>query len=67
MDAETRARYEAALRTLDADERAALLGRMEHGGSYADLARLLGRPSAGAARMAVSRALARLARAMASR
>ena len=43
------------------DEREAIIARVEMDGSYQDVAVALGKPSAGAARMAVSRALLRLA------
>jgi RNA polymerase sigma-70 factor (ECF subfamily) len=57
--------YEAALARLGEDDRAAIVGRIELGLPYAELAPLLGKPSAGAANMAVSRALVRLAKEMA--
>lgn len=58
-------RYEAALETLRPEEREALLGRLELGLPYPQLAVHLGKPSPDAARMAVSRALVRLAQEMA--
>lgn len=58
---ETLERYEAALERLRPDEREAIIGRVELGQSYVELARHLDKPSADAARMAVVRALARLA------
>jgi RNA polymerase sigma-70 factor (ECF subfamily) len=58
-------RYEAALLCLKPDDREAILARLEMGLSYQQIAQSLGRPSADAARVAVSRALLRLAREMA--
>jgi RNA polymerase sigma-70 factor (ECF subfamily) len=58
-------RYEAALARLKEDDRAAIVARLELQGSYQELASSLGKPSADAARMAVSRALLRLAEEMA--
>jgi RNA polymerase sigma-70 factor, ECF subfamily len=57
-------RYEAALARLRPEEREAVIARIEMAGSYHDLANALGKPSADAARMAVSRALVRLAEEM---
>jgi RNA polymerase sigma factor (sigma-70 family) len=57
-------RYEAALQLLDAAEREAIVGRLELGLDYTELAQALGKPSADAARMAVSRAMLRLAERM---
>lgn len=57
-------RYEAALARLRPDEREAIIARVEMDGSYRDVATALGKPSADAARMAVSRALVRLAQEM---
>ena len=57
-------RYEAALARLRAEEREAIVARIEMGGSYQEVAQALGKPSADAARMAVSRALLRLAEEM---
>jgi RNA polymerase sigma-70 factor (ECF subfamily) len=57
-------RYERALATLRPEEREAIIGRVEMGYSYEDLAEALGRPSAEAARKAAQRALVRLAREM---
>lgn len=57
-------RYEAALARLRAEEREAIVARVEMDGSYQDVAQALGKPSADAARMAVSRALLRLAQEM---
>ena len=60
-------RYETALQRLDADEREAIIGRVELGLSHRELAEALGKPSADAARMAVARAMVRLAREMGAR
>ena len=57
-------RYEAALARLKTDEREAVIGRIEMGYSFQELADLLGRPSADAARKATERALIRLAEEM---
>ena len=57
-------RYEAALARLTEDEREAVVTRVEFGFSYAEVAEVLGRPSADAARMAVVRALVKLAEEM---
>lgn len=61
---ETFERYEAALASLTPEEREAVIGRVELGASYDDLAANLGKSSADAARMAVARALVRLAKEM---
>jgi RNA polymerase sigma-70 factor (ECF subfamily) len=53
-------RYEAALSRLDIGEREAIVGRFEFAYDYDELARYLGKPSAGAARVAVHRAVKRL-------
>jgi RNA polymerase sigma factor (sigma-70 family) len=55
-------RYEAALARLDLSDREAIVARIEMGCSYDELAVALNRPSPDAARMAVARALVRLAR-----
>ena len=57
-------RYERALERLREEDRAAIVGRIEMDMDYQQLAEALGKPSADAARMAVSRALVRLAREM---
>jgi RNA polymerase sigma-70 factor (ECF subfamily) len=57
-------RYERALATLSNEERRLVESSVELGLSYPEIARLTGRPSANAARMAVSRALVKLARRM---
>jgi RNA polymerase sigma factor (sigma-70 family) len=58
------ARYESALARLKPDDRAAILCRVEHQSSYEQMAIDLGKPSANAARVAVRRALMRLAEEM---
>jgi RNA polymerase sigma-70 factor (ECF subfamily) len=58
------ARYESALERLDPDERELVVARVEMGNSYQQIARDHGKPSADAARMAVARALVRLAEEM---
>jgi RNA polymerase sigma-70 factor (ECF subfamily) len=62
--AETLARYDRALDRLEAESREAVIARIEMGCSYAEVAELLDKPSADAARMTVSRALLRLAEEM---
>jgi RNA polymerase sigma-70 factor (ECF subfamily) len=57
-------RYEAALRRLEPDEREVVVLRLEMEYSHREIADLLGKPSADAARMAVARALVRLAEEM---
>ena len=57
-------RYEAALARLKPEEREAIIGRVEFGRSYSELATDLEKPSADAARMVVTRALVRLAEEM---
>jgi RNA polymerase sigma-70 factor (ECF subfamily) len=57
-------RYEAALARLRPEDREAIIIRVELGCPYADVAAALGKPSAAAAHMAVSRALVRLANEM---
>jgi RNA polymerase sigma factor (sigma-70 family) len=61
IGAENVARYEAALQRLGADDREAIIGRLEMQYAYEELAVLLGKPTANAARMAVTRAMKRLA------
>jgi RNA polymerase sigma-70 factor (ECF subfamily) len=56
--------YDEALSALEPAEREAIIGRVELGLSYDQLAAALGRPSADAARMAVGRALLKLARSL---
>jgi len=57
-------RYEAALQRLTADEREAIIARVEMGYSYEELAEALGKPTPDAARKAARRALVRLAEEM---
>lgn len=57
-------RYEAALARLRPDDREAIVVRIEMDCSYQQVADALGKPSIDAARMAVSRALLRLAEEM---
>ena len=64
IGAEALARYDAALERLDPDDRQAVVLRVELGHDYAEIADALGKPTAAAARMMVTRALARLAREM---
>ncbi|HVL66355.1 MAG TPA: sigma-70 family RNA polymerase sigma factor [Vicinamibacterales bacterium] len=61
---ETIARYEGALSRLRECDRQAVLLRIEMCYGYEEIARMLGKPSADAARVAVSRAVARLCREM---
>ena len=58
---ETLERYEAALSRLSDADREAIIGRVELGNTYEELARALDKPSADAARMTVARALLKLA------
>jgi RNA polymerase sigma-70 factor (ECF subfamily) len=62
---ETLDRYEAAMERLRPEEREAIVARIELGLSHAEVAEALGKPSAAAAHMAVSRALVSLAEEMA--
>jgi len=57
-------RYEGALARLRAEDREAIVARIELGLSYVEVAEALGKPSANAARMAVERALTRLLKEM---
>jgi RNA polymerase sigma-70 factor (ECF subfamily) len=57
-------RYEAALARLRPEEREAIVARVEMDASYEEVAQSLGKPTPDAARMAVSRALLRLAQEM---
>ncbi len=61
---QTLERYETALARLKPEDREAVVARLEMAGTYEELAEVLGKPSADAARMAVGRALARLAKEM---
>lgn len=64
IGAEVVEQYEAALQRLTEEERELIVARIELGLTYAELASVLGRPSPDAARMAVGRALVRLAEEM---
>jgi RNA polymerase sigma-70 factor (ECF subfamily) len=57
-------RYETALAALRPEEQEAIIGRVEMGYTYPELADALGKPSADAARKAAERALLRLAEEM---
>ena len=57
-------RYEAALSRLRPEDREAIIGRLELGLTNEELADALGKPTPNAARMAVERALLRLAKEM---
>jgi RNA polymerase sigma factor (sigma-70 family) len=57
-------RYEQALARLRPEEREAIVARIELGMTYPELAEALGKPTPNAARMAVERALLRLANEM---
>jgi RNA polymerase sigma-70 factor (ECF subfamily) len=61
---EEAARYESALQRLRPEDRELVVARVEMGNSYQQIAREHGKPSADAARMAVARALVRLAQEM---
>lgn len=65
MGSEAFERYEAAMERLRPEEREAIIARVELGLSHAEVAESLGKPSAAAAHMTVSRALVRLAEEMA--
>lgn len=64
MGAETFARYDRALQQLDELEREGVVARIELGCSFQEVAELMGKPTADAARIAVSRAVAKLAKLM---
>jgi RNA polymerase sigma factor (sigma-70 family) len=64
IGAEAAAQYVAALARLEPEDREAIIGRVEMEYSYADLAEVLGKPTADAARKAARRALLRLAEEM---
>lgn len=57
-------RYERALATLRREEREAVVSRIQLGYTNDEIAGLLGKPSANGARMAVERAIVKLAKAM---
>ncbi|MGH9140923.1 MAG: RNA polymerase sigma factor [Vicinamibacterales bacterium] len=61
IGAEAFDRYERALMSLKAEERQAIVLRFELGLEYGEIATQLGKPSSDAARMAVTRAVVRLA------
>jgi RNA polymerase sigma-70 factor (ECF subfamily) len=61
---ETLERYESALAALPEEHREAVILRIEFDYSYPEIAEALGRSSANAARMTVTRALVKLAEAM---
>ncbi len=65
LGSETFERYERALEQLRPEDREAIVARVEAGLPYPDVAAALGKPSVAAAHMAVSRALVKLAEAMA--
>jgi RNA polymerase sigma factor (sigma-70 family) len=65
MGRETFARYDQALSVLDPMDREAIVARLELGCSYHEIADLLDKSTADAARMQVARALAKLAKLMA--
>ena len=56
--------YEKALQRLKPEEREAIIARVELGYSYGEMAGMLGKPSADAARKTAQRALVRLAEEM---
>ena len=58
---QTMDRYESALQRLREGDRELIIARVELGLEYREIAELLGRPTVGAARVAISRALLRLA------
>jgi RNA polymerase sigma factor (sigma-70 family) len=60
IEEEDRRRYEAALSRLTPSDRDAIVGRIELGYSYEQLALILKKPTPGAARVAIRRALLRL-------
>jgi RNA polymerase sigma-70 factor (ECF subfamily) len=57
---EQRDRYERALAALRPRDREAVVARIDLGCTYGEVARMLGKPSTNAARMAVERAIVRL-------
>jgi RNA polymerase sigma-70 factor, ECF subfamily len=64
IGAEAVSRYETALDRLREDDREIVIARVELGLTYSEIAAAAGKPSANAARMAVVRALMRLAEEM---
>jgi RNA polymerase sigma factor (sigma-70 family) len=65
IEHETYERYLTALNSLRKEDREAIIARVELGQSWEEVADTLGKPSRDAARVAVTRALRRLAEAMA--
>jgi RNA polymerase sigma factor (sigma-70 family) len=61
LSREALARYDAALERLRPEDREAVLARVEMGFDYKEIANAIGKPSPDAARMAINRALVRLA------
>ena len=64
VGAELLEEYDAALERLELWEKEAIVGRIELGLTYPELAQAMDKPSADAARMMVARALVRLAEEM---
>jgi len=64
IGAEALGRYEQAMTQLKPDDREAIVLRIEMGCSYEEIAEWLSKPSVGAARKAVERAILRLAQAL---
>ena len=64
IGSQTLERYESALERLSDEDREAIVTRVEFGLSYAEVAEVLDKPSADAARMTVVRALLKLAKEM---
>ena len=64
IGSEARARYQGALARLKRSDRDAIIARIEMGLPYEQVARTLGKPTVAAAHVAVSRALAKLAKEM---
>lgn len=60
LQREESGRYDAAFQALDVADREAIVARINLGLSYEQVAELVGKPSAAAARMSVNRAIARL-------
>lgn len=67
IGANTLSRYDAALERVSDAERELIVGRVELGLTYSELAGATGKPSGDAARMAVARALVHLAEEMGER
>jgi RNA polymerase sigma factor (sigma-70 family) len=64
VGSETLARYESALERLRPEDREAVVARVELDLDWSEMAKVLGKPSPDAARVAVSRAILRLAKEM---